>query len=256
MQARGAGAPNISVQTIRRRLHQAGLRSRIPAEKLHLLDRHMRARLQWAREKQNFTQAQWDTCLFSDESRFCLAQGDRRHRVWRRRHERRNALPFIRRRELFGGGGIMVWGGISKNGKTDLVIIDGNLTARRYRDEILETHVRPYAGAVGPEFILVDDNARPHRGFQCDAYLEHEGIERMVWPAKSPDMNPIEKIWAIMKWHVHRRLRPFHTLLDLRRIVREEWQNIPIETVNNCINSMPRRVAQCVQYNGAHTDYF
>ncbi|KAJ8367800.1 hypothetical protein SKAU_G00078280 [Synaphobranchus kaupii] len=57
----------------------------------------------------------------------------------------------------------MVWGGISLEGRTDLhVIANGTLTAVRYRDEILRAIVRPYAGAVGPGFLLVQDNARPH----------------------------------------------------------------------------------------------
>ena len=46
-------------------------------------------------------------------------------------------------------GGIMVWGGIWHNDRTDLVVINGNLTGLRYRDEILVQHVLSYAGAVG-----------------------------------------------------------------------------------------------------------
>jgi hypothetical protein len=58
----------------------------------------------------------------------------------------------------------MVWAGISINGKTDLHMIAGNLSGVRYRDEILPLHpiVRPYAGAVGDGFILMDDHCRPH----------------------------------------------------------------------------------------------
>ena len=54
----------------------------------------------------------------------------------------------------------MVWAGISAQGKTDLHVIDnGTLTAERYVNEILDVHVRPYAGAIGPDFSLIDDNA-------------------------------------------------------------------------------------------------
>ncbi|GBM71545.1 hypothetical protein AVEN_41670-1 [Araneus ventricosus] len=58
----------------------------------------------------------------------------------------------------------MVWAGISLGGHTDLhVFHGGTLTGVRYRDEILDPYVRPYAGAIGNDFILMDDNARPHR---------------------------------------------------------------------------------------------
>ena len=66
----------------------------------------------------------------------------------------------------------MIWVCISANGKTDLYVIEnGTLTALRYCNEILDQFVRPYAGVIGPEFILMDDNARPHRTHVTNAYM-------------------------------------------------------------------------------------
>ncbi|KAI4884693.1 hypothetical protein NFI96_001291 [Prochilodus magdalenae] len=98
----------------------------------------------------------------------------------------------------------MVWGGISLEGRTALhVLARGSLTAIRYRDEILRPLVRPYAGAVGPGFFLMQDNARPHVAGVCKQFLQDEGIEAMDWPARSPDLNPIEHIWDIMSRSIH-----------------------------------------------------
>ena len=70
-----------------------------------------------------------------------------------------------------------VWAGISAQGKTDLHVIDnGTLTPLRYVNEILDVYVRPYAGAVGENFILMDDNARAHRAPITDQYLEQATI--------------------------------------------------------------------------------
>ena len=65
------------------------------------------------------------------------------------------------------GRSVMVWTGICIGGRTDLYVIDrGALTGVRYRDEILHPIMRPFAGAIGDDFILMDDNpddnARPH----------------------------------------------------------------------------------------------
>ena len=60
-------------------------------------------------------------------------------------------------------GGFSALAGISTGGRTDLhIAMRGMMTGVRYRDEILDVYVRPYAGAIGPQFILKDDNARPH----------------------------------------------------------------------------------------------
>ena len=57
----------------------------------------------------------------------------------------------------------MVWAGISLGDYTDLhVFHGGNLTGVRNPDEILDAFVRPYASAIGNDFFLVDDKARPH----------------------------------------------------------------------------------------------
>uniref|UniRef100_A0A673Y5G4 Tc1-like transposase DDE domain-containing protein n=1 Tax=Salmo trutta TaxID=8032 RepID=A0A673Y5G4_SALTR len=121
----------------------------------------------------------------------------------------------------------MVWGGISLGGPTALhVLARGSLTAIRYRDEILRPLVRPYAGAVGPGFLLMQDNARPHVAGVCQQFLQEEGIDAMDWPAHSPDLNPIQHIWDIMSRSIHQRhvapqtvqeLADFFTIIGQRR---------------------------------------
>jgi len=150
----------------------------------------------------------------------------------------------------------MVWGGISLGGRTALhVLARGSLTAIRYRDEILRPLVRPYAGAVGPGFLLMQDNARPHVAGVCQQFLQEEGIDAMDWPARSPDLNPIEHIWDIMSRSIHQRHVAPQTVQELADALVQVWEEIPQETICHLIRSMPRHCREVIQARGGHTHY-
>ena len=134
---------------------------------------------------------------------------------------------------------MLVWGGISFDGSTDLyVVANGALTGVHYRDEILHEFVRQYAGAVGQDFLLMDDNARPHRARVVTEYLEQEGIERMDWSARSPDINPIEHVWDILQRRDSARPVQPRTKEDLTRALIEEWARIPRHAIRKLIIGM------------------
>ncbi|GFW99752.1 transposable element Tcb2 transposase [Trichonephila clavipes] len=142
--------------------------------------------------------------------------------IWRD-HGSRNNPAFVHKSVRFGGGGMLVYDGSSIDGRTDLYIIrDGPLTARRYREEILRPVVVPYAEAIVDDFILMDDNCRPHRANLVEDFLSEEGIVRMEWPSCSPDMNPIEHVWDALGRRVAGRQPPPQTLQELERALLEE----------------------------------
>ena len=67
------------------------------------------------------------------------------------------------------------------------MINGGSLTRLRYRDEILDPFTRPFAGAIGDRFILIQDNAHPITATVCIDNPNRETIEEMDWPARSPE---------------------------------------------------------------------
>ena len=152
---------------------------------------------------------------------------------------------------MIGLAGAQSWFG---QGKTDPHIIDnGTLTALRYVNEILDLYVRPYAGAVGENFILMDDNVRAHRARITDQYLEQATIVRMEWPARSPDLNPIEHAWDMLQTAVSSRPVQPASVQELRQALLEEWDQIPQYKIRRLISSMRRRCQAVIEARGHHT---
>ncbi|GFV06682.1 transposable element Tcb2 transposase [Trichonephila clavipes] len=250
-----ATGTTVSTQTVRNRLHGAGLYARRPTVCIRLTSRHRRDRREWAKEHVNWRRNEWSNFLFPGESRFSVHPENRRIFIWRDRGSRNNPA-FVHERVRFGGWGVLVYGGISIDGRTYLYIIrDGPLTARRYRDEILRPIVVPYAAAIGDDFILMDDNCRPHRANLVEDFLFEEGIVRMEWPACSPDMNLTEPVWDALGRQVAGHQPPPQTLQELESALLEEWDRIPQLVINSLIDSMSHRCSTLLAVRGNHTPY-
>ncbi|GFW16854.1 transposable element Tcb2 transposase [Trichonephila clavipes] len=233
-------APRFQLTTVRNRLHGVGLPARRPMVCVRLTSRHRRDRC---------------NVLLSDESRVSVHPNDRRIFIWRDRGSRNNPA-FVHESVRFGGGGVLVYDGISIDGHTDLYIIrDGPLTARRYRDEILRPIVVLYAEAIGDDFILMNDNCKPDRANQVEDLLFDEGIVRMEWLACSPDMNLIEHVWDAPGRRVAGHQPPPQTLQEQERALLEKWNRIPQLVINSLIDSIIQRCSTLLAVRGNHTPY-
>ncbi|GFV85920.1 transposable element Tc1 transposase [Trichonephila clavipes] len=125
------------------------------------------------------------------------------------------------------------------NGRTRLhVVANGTMTGQQHIDEVLLPHVRLFRGAVGDKFVFMDDNATCHRTLAVQDCLDSEGIQRLVWPARSPDLNPIENVWDALRWQVAGRNYPPTNKNNLIRALTVEWDKLPQQLLDNVVQSM------------------
>ncbi|GFY01284.1 transposable element Tcb2 transposase [Trichonephila clavipes] len=209
-----ASGKQISRKTVARRLRGGGLYARRPVV------------------------CDWACVLFSDESRFSLSSDCRRQLIWR---ESGTAYrpENIQEKDRYPTCSIMVWAGIMINGRTRLhVVANGTMTGQRYIDEVLLPHVRLLRGAVGDKFVFMDDNATCHRTLAVQDCLDSEGIQRLVWPTLSSDLNPIENVWdALGKQVAGRNYRPTNKNTLIRALT-EEWDKLPQQLLDNVVQKV------------------
>ncbi|GFU89475.1 transposable element Tcb2 transposase [Trichonephila clavipes] len=99
---------------------------------------------------------------------------------------------------------------------------------------------------MGLQFLFMDDNAPCHRTVAAEQLLESEDIERMDWPARSPDLNPIEHVWDFLGRRLAARTLPPVTIRELRLALQDEWAAMPQQLIDTLILSMDRRCETCL----------
>ncbi|GFV63028.1 transposable element Tc3 transposase [Trichonephila clavipes] len=200
-----------------------GLFARRPVRSVPLTPAHRRRCSLWCREQRNWRDNEWGRVLFTDENRFSLSSDSHRILIWRERGSRNHPSNIIER-DRYGGRDVLVWGRIMLGSRTDLHIFDaGSVNRTRYCNEILFLYVRLFRGAMGLQFLFMDEKAPCNRTVAAKQLLESEDIERMDWPARSPDLNPIEHVWDFLGRRLAARTLPPVTIRELRLALQDEW---------------------------------
>ena len=145
-------------------------------------------------------------------------------------------------------------GSNSYNWKSRLIRIPGTLNSQRYIDEILIPEVAPHI-QINAEAIFQQDNARPHVARRVLTIFNHHRIPVLPWPARSPDLSPIEHLWDVLGRAVRRIQAPVQNLEELWTVLERAWNEIPQDVIRNLIDSMPRRIEAVIRARGGYTIY-
>jgi hypothetical protein len=247
-----AAALNVSVRTVQRRLCEFGLNGRVTRKKPFISPKNRQARLKFAREHIAWTNLQWHTVLFTDESKFNRMSSDGKAYVRRRPGE--EFKPTCTQATVKGGGGsVMVWAAMGRRGTGPIHRVDG-IMDRHVFVAIMNDVMLPYARReMGRRWIYQQDNDPKHTSKAAREWFAQKRIEVMQWPAQSPDLNPIETLWNDVDAVVKKK-KP-RNLDELEAVVKAAWAEIPVERCVRLVDSMPRRLAEVIKNKGYATSY-
>ena len=157
-------------------------------------------------------------------------------------------MPTIK----YGGGNVRVQGCMSAVGVGELYFIEGNMNFNMYC-EILQQSMIPSLQKLGSRAVFQHDNDPKHTSKTTIALLKRLRVKVIDWPSMSPDLNPIEHLWGILKRKVE--VRKVSNICQLRDVIMEEWKSIPVATCEAHLKSMPRRVKAVLDNGGGLTKY-
>ena len=147
---------------------------------------------------------------------------------------------------------VMVWGGISTMGTTELAFVNGTIDSQKYMDTLAD-YLLPSAQAYyGEDWRLQQDNATPHVSKLTRGWLNENIPAVLEWPANSPDLSPIENVWQILKYRVEKK-EP-QTIPDLKNFLAQTWNEIDTTIYSRLIESVPRRLKLCRDIRGNEID--
>ncbi len=241
----------ISCDTIRRTLQRNGMHGCRPRKKPLLKPRHKKARLEFARAHAVKDEDYWDSILWSDETKINVFGTDGFKTVWRRKGEEykeKCMVPTVKH----GGGSVLMWGCMSAAGVGELHFIDGIMNSQMYCS-ILKEKTLPSLRALGRRALFQHDNDPKHTSKATVGFLKKNRVKVIQWPSMSPDLNPIEHLWGILKRQVEHHSPS--SIQSLKEVILEEWKNIDLAKCHQLVYSMPRRLGAVIKNHGCHTKY-
>lgn len=243
----------VSDKTIGRTLNKNGLHGRTARNKPFISKANKKNRLEYAKANVDRDQDYWNNVLFTDESKFNIHASDGKVRVWRRIGEalkEKNLKGTVKH----GGGGVMVWGCMAAKGVGSLCFIDGKMNHIKYIN-ILAAELLPSVTRLGirDTYIFSQDNDPKHTAWNTKQWLLYNTRNQIKTPAQSPDLNPIEHIWAEVERQLRKRV--VKTVVELKAALHDIWANIEEDTTRTLVESMKRRLQAVIEAKGGPTKY-
>ena len=203
---------------------------------------HRKKRLDWCLKNRN---TDWSRVVFTDESSFQMFGNS--IKFWMRKNK-----PLYQRVPKFGPKS-MVWGAISLRGASCLKFFSGTVNSDAYIGCLEECS--PSLDVFYPDgWTLQQDNAPCHVSKKTREWMRCQpGMEVMDWPPNSPDLNPIENVWGLMKRNIPKS--SYKTQAEWKEAINQYWIHLDLDYIKSLVDSMPRRIEACIAAQGNKINY-
>ena len=229
----------ISKETIRKLRRKLGLRFLSPIPKARLTDINKDTRVAFATHMltNGIHLLRRTPIVFSDESRFVMC--DNGSKLWRIPGECLES-DYVEREQH--SVQVMVWGAISTGYKSPLLCFSETCTQDSYMELLAEHRIFEELDLTygHKQYLFQQDNAPPHVARRTLEWLEDKVYLLTDWPPHSPDLSPVEMMWALAKARID--TSDVRTAADLFHKVKEVWKSIPMNMVDNMVSSFEARL--------------
>lgn len=247
----------VKKQAIRAALLREGFHRRIAMRKPPISERNQQKRLQWAHEHIGWTIDQWNTILWTDET---WITAGRHTRTWvtRRVGEEWDPTCIVERHQRKKGW--MFWGCFHGSTKGPGLFWEkewGSINKDTYQERTVPI-IHGYIEMMkreGIQLVLMQDGAPGHAAADTQQELRSRGITVIFWPPFSPDLNPIERVWHLMKNYLQDNYPEVMGYPALRKAVKDAWESVGQHEFEELITSMPARCQAVIDANGLFTKY-
>ncbi|KAG1388229.1 hypothetical protein G6F60_013795 [Rhizopus arrhizus] len=215
----------------------------------------MKERYEFARAHLSWTIDDWKKVVFSDETKVNRIGSDGLQWTW----TNGDKLKVFQVQHIIkhGGGSLMLWGCLTWYGVGYLSNIKGSVNSDFYigilEDELMKTI--DWYELQNEDIVFQQDNASTHTAKKISKWLENNNITVLRWPPHSPDLNPIENLWSILKQRLLQYEKQPDGMLELWSRVENVWESITQNECQKLIESMPKRIKAVYNAKGGHTKY-